>query len=88
VPVRKLQFEPNVIDVSPPPLGPDALALPKNDAEPVIAVVGASPRTWEKAEITSNAQLKKAKFTRFILVYFPSTNRDAGKFHDKWQAFF
>jgi hypothetical protein len=77
-----------VIDVIPAPLGPDADAVPKNDAEPVIAVVGASARTWEKAEITSNAQLNKAKFTRFILVWFHSTNRDAGKFRRQRQAFF
>ncbi len=88
LPVTKVQFEPKVIDVKPPPLAPDAVTLPKNDAEPVIAVVGASARTWEKAQIMRSAEMKKATFVRFILVWFHSTNRDAGKFRDERQAFF
>ncbi|MGH8101839.1 MAG: hypothetical protein ACREIW_11120, partial [Chthoniobacterales bacterium] len=66
----------------------DEVTLPKNDADPLIAVVGASARIWEKAEIIRHAEMSKARFARFILVWFYSTNRDAGKFHDKWQAFF
>ena len=65
MPVRKLQFEPNVIDVNPPPLGPDAVAVPENDADPVIATLG-SARSWEKAGMMSKVETNKEILVRFI----------------------
>ena len=34
--MRKFQFEPKVTVVVPAPLGPEAVAVPKNDADPLI----------------------------------------------------
>jgi len=47
------------------PLGPDAVAVPENDADPVIATLG-SARSWEKAGMMSKVETNKEILVRFI----------------------
>jgi hypothetical protein len=51
----------------PPPLGPEADALPKNEAEPVIGTAGAA-LVWEKAATVSMAHSDTAKRRYEILI--------------------
>ena len=66
VPVRKFQLLAKVIEVRPPPLGPEAVAVPKNEAEPVMGTA-----STEKAVMARRAQTPKARKNLEILINIP-----------------
>jgi hypothetical protein len=61
--VRKFQFDPKVMFVVPAPLGPEAVAVPKNDADPLI---GAACSEVKQA-IARKPDTTKAKHFEYIL---------------------
>jgi len=66
VPFRKLQFGLKDIMVNPAPLGPDAVVLPPNAAEPVIIVFGTA-RSWS-VEATAKSRQPNSDANLVILV--------------------
>ncbi len=66
VPFRKLQFGLKDIVVNPPPLGPEAVVLPANAAEPVIIVFGTA-RSWP-VETTAKSKQPNSDTNLVILV--------------------
>ncbi|MGH8102009.1 MAG: hypothetical protein ACREIW_11980, partial [Chthoniobacterales bacterium] len=65
VPLRKFQFVPKNIVVSPPPLGPDADVPPPNDAEPLIIVFGTA-QSWP---VEATAKSKQPNSETDLLVF-------------------